>query len=711
LTTCFGVSSCESEGGLFVWGACDTSANVEVCDGLDNDCDGVVDEGFKINGKYAADDHCGMCGINCSLKWSVEEQHVLGVCDPDLPEGPDCVIGECVTAQVGGGTPCSSDADCAGDPAGPNCLPGFFQCGKACDNDFQCAAGACVDGWCSPACQSNGQCHSLFGQGAECVGGHCRTTYQYVDLDDWTGNGCECPAAVGLQLDEPDLFSDFPLPGASYVDRNCDGIDGDLSTALFVSGGFENGDGSPGSPFGSIQQAVEAFVPGVHSHILVATGSYAEQVVLVNGSKLFGGYAPDFSQRDIALFPTVIAGPVPDFAAPPVVHGTVNASNITQETVMAGFTVYGYDVPGGAESAGQASYALYVSGSSDALLLANNWFLGGQGAPGKSGENGASGTAGGKGKNGLHSAECINGVTCTGWGCNQESCSGHSQPGGLGGTNPACPASKGCSGMESEGGESPQVADNPAPGCSYSAGGYQANYSGGASNLCKYDCYVPPHMVGPSGITGVDGSAGNGGAGCQNSLGTFSNGDWVGGAGLVGSPGGYGTGGQGGSSGANVSNSKSAVCSVGNLAGDLGASGGGGGSGACGGLGGHVGQSGGATVAVLLASGKNGAYAVLSGNLIARGYGGAGGPGGNGGSGGKGGAGGAGGGGGGGCGGPSIGLAVLGTATAPYVNSNGFSVEEGQPLGGPGGPGGLSVSQNNSGTKGQRGGDANAKQW
>ncbi|MBM4370537.1 MAG: hypothetical protein FJ098_02735, partial [Deltaproteobacteria bacterium] len=38
--TCWGITTCGPEGELFTWGPCDTSGSVEVCDGLDNDCDG-----------------------------------------------------------------------------------------------------------------------------------------------------------------------------------------------------------------------------------------------------------------------------------------------------------------------------------------------------------------------------------------------------------------------------------------------------------------------------------------------------------------------------------------------------------------------------------------------------------------------------------------------------------------------------------------------
>ena len=737
LTTCFGISSCQPEGnGFFAWGDCDTSANTEVCDGLDNDCNGTADDGFLTDGEYADNEHCGECGKNCALKWSPEQQHVVGVCNKDLPGGPDCVVGGCLDTKVGGGTPCTSDGDCAGDEAGPTCLPDFFQCGTNCTNDAQCAAGDCIDGSCAPPCNENAQCAAMFGDWSTCGEGHCRTTYQYVDRDDWTGNGCECPAAVGMPIDQPDVFDVFPLPGAVYVDRNCDGVDGDVATALFVSADTLGGDGSYAAPFGSIQQALDAFDAGMHSHVLVATGNYDEQVVLKNGVLLYGGYSPDFLQRDVAMFPTVVKGPPPDFANPAVIHGTVNAANITTQTVIAGFSIYGYDVPATQAAAGRTAYAVYISGSSSALLVTNNWIIGGQGGPGIDGANGQAGTPGQPGGIGNNSAECINGITCTGNGCNQLNCSGHLQAGGAAGTNPSCATAKGCEGMESEGGDSPQQKDNPQSGCTYSSGGTAATYWGGPSNLCKYDCFVNTNMLGYSGIDGGPGYAGDGGTGCTGGFGAIADGDWVGPNAAAGQAGTAGKGGQGGGAGANINNSKSAACNVGNHAGDLGASGGGGGAGGCGGHGGAPGQHGGASIAVMVASGANGSFPGIPGNLVTRGYGGPGGPGGNGGTGGKGGTGGlggtsgtaawcagkggsggrggdggAGGGGGGGCGGAAIGIAVVGTQGQPYEDSNAFTLENAQATGGTGGAGGISIDPADNGTPGTTGPSQNVRSY
>src|SRR5687767_7731853 len=56
---------------------CQTSNDgVEICDGLDNDCNGTVDD--VVAAKLAKDpNHCGACGVVCDFT----AQKQFGVCD------------------------------------------------------------------------------------------------------------------------------------------------------------------------------------------------------------------------------------------------------------------------------------------------------------------------------------------------------------------------------------------------------------------------------------------------------------------------------------------------------------------------------------------------------------------------------------------------------------------------------------------------------
>jgi len=80
---CYGVQFCEENG----WGECLLSE--EVCDGKDNDCNGTIDDGF-INvqtNKYDTDEHCGICGNNCTAMTATRS---FGKCNSSGPI-PICV--------------------------------------------------------------------------------------------------------------------------------------------------------------------------------------------------------------------------------------------------------------------------------------------------------------------------------------------------------------------------------------------------------------------------------------------------------------------------------------------------------------------------------------------------------------------------------------------------------------------------------------------
>ncbi len=65
-------------------------APLDVCDEADNDCDGMIDEGFRdARGAYSLDiHHCGECGVDCTLSTAPEGDLVCG----GDPFAPRCVL-------------------------------------------------------------------------------------------------------------------------------------------------------------------------------------------------------------------------------------------------------------------------------------------------------------------------------------------------------------------------------------------------------------------------------------------------------------------------------------------------------------------------------------------------------------------------------------------------------------------------------------------
>ncbi len=333
---CIGQQVCRADAGF---DDCDSSLTaLELCDGLDNDCDGKIDQPFintQDSGTYDTDQHCGNCTTNCIAQWSPTIQHAIGGCR--LAPAPTCEIVACTSSTIPGGKLCQSNADCGGGV----CDPTFHQC--AC-NGTTCAAGEiCSAGFCTRACMTGSTCSGAYGATSQCGdAGVCVVPYTFVDADKDSTNGCECPAASGL-ADAPDVFPTYPAAGVAYVDRDCDGIDGVAATSLFVWAQTPNSQGTRAKPYRTLREAVQAFDPTRNTAILVAQGSYTEQVVLKNGVQIFGGYSSDFTKRDVVTFPTLIEAPEPDFSST-VRRGSVNAENLTSTTVLAGFTIRGYDV-------------------------------------------------------------------------------------------------------------------------------------------------------------------------------------------------------------------------------------------------------------------------------------------------------------------------------------------------------------------------------
>jgi len=539
----------------------------------------------------------------------------------------------------------------------------------------------------------------------------CNPPYQ--DVDGIPTNGCECLPQPG-----DDLAGDG-------IDSNCDGIDGEVGNGIFVAKDGDDGNsGSIDEPKLTIAAALTAANMQNKRDIYVATGVYSENIVLVNGKGLFGGYSPDFRDRDTTTQETAILGDVPSGNE----AGTITAAGLgnsgNAKTIVDGFTIFGFNA---ANQPGDNSYAIYLSDCGPNVEITNNRIFGGAGGNGGLGSGGTDGGDGSNGGNGVDSVQtsltCAGSDETDGGSGGSNSCNGTNVSGGDGGDS-NCPnydiASYPNGNWEDNVGQEPPGANE--------AGASGAGSGGGAGGSAGWDgwialdnslcgtCSVGQQGAGTPGANGTEGTDGIAGNGCTNGAGSVVGGQWRGLAGSDGADGSNGAGGGGGGSGRGVLFQNDCHFPDNDppfLANDfLGGTGGGGGAGGCRGTNGQGGEAGGGSFGIFMTySSSTSNVPVVANNVIRRGAGGQGGTGGPGGSGGlpglggdggdeeanfccgtggtggDGGRGGHGGGGGGGCGGASYGIyAHNANGVGSYNSSNTFEVGGTGGAGGQGGP-------------------------
>ncbi|MDX9724552.1 MAG: hypothetical protein RBU37_27640 [Myxococcota bacterium] len=484
----------------------------------------------------------------------------------------------------------------------------LFHCGgcqQVCS--IQNAEGGCEQGVCTfLACQEN-----------------------FIDLDQNTNNGCEYYCKFETELD---------LPDAAFLDANCDGVDGDLSQAVFVApDGNDLALGTEDSPVQTINTGIQKALDRDLTQVYVSMGVYDETVILADGVSVFGSFSRSAGWKRAESYLTSIAPTT-------LVNGRMlgmRGMDLVTPTYVSGFSI----LPGDTTQPGASNYGLHCLRCSG-LVVTGNVITAGRAGSGLKGQDGSTGSPG------------SNGGTGGGGSCNGDS----PGAGGSGGSSPAG-RTGGVGGVGGKEGE-----HNGATG-----GTGQINIAGGAGGA-----WGDPGKTGAQGNTGPNGSDGLCGQG--GAAGSVIDGYWVGTDGLVGGTGEPGHGGGGGGGGGAQS---CLLCNDGS-----GNGGGGGGGGGAGGNGGRGGGAGGGSFGLFLidstgievsenrirsGQGGDGGGGGLGGGGGDGGSGGNGGnsctgevgPGGRGGNGGRGGTGGAGGGG---AGGPSYGIYKVNTELYSFTN-------------------------------------------
>jgi hypothetical protein len=525
-----------------------TVTGVEICDGLDNDCDGLTDEGFStVNDPL----NCGLCGRVCNVNNGNISQYACiastcgimtcsaGYSDCDQSYATGCErnvsadvnnCGNCnVVCTTPNGTPACVSSQCAVGA----CNLGFANCNGLVPDGCEANTNTNVDhcGNCPTICPNRPNSTRA------CNVGSCSFTCLpgFVDQDGLAVNGCEYGCAVQPGADNPD---------DNATDSNCDGIDGDASKAIFVSkNGNDLNPGTRALPKLTVQAAINA-ASVVMNHVYISEGTYDESITLNNGISLFGGYSANNNWVRGAQFPVTIRSNI-------INNGriiTVTGNNITNPTTLAYLTIQGRDTNVQSTSV----YAMHCTNCT-ALTIRTATLLGGSAGPGAPGSAGAQGDTGGNGANGQNGTCDANINGAPGGPGGSSTCN---RGGGYGGTGGRYGSNRGTDGLPGNFGSSGGSAGNGGdpgragnPGTNGAPGGPGTHGSGGNGGAVQLNFWVSAN--GSAGTAGEDGNGGGGGGGGGGQGCTFcddGNGNGGGGGGAGGCAGGGGGGGSGGGS-------------------------------------------------------------------------------------------------------------------------------------------------------------------
>ncbi|MEQ1505163.1 MAG: MopE-related protein, partial [Myxococcota bacterium] len=426
--------------------------NVELCDGLDNNCSGSADEN-QVNVTYYPDadgDGFGNAlGATTSTCLGPPAGKVADDtdCDDTRPGvnpgasettcnglNDDCAVGT-LDRPDGDGDGSAVCDDC--DDADPGNEPGGSEICDGRDNDCDTIADdgllfvaswpdADADGWGDPAGPEDSTCDGIpsgnVGNDLDCDDADAALNQDDLDSDSFST--CDGDCDDGDDTTFPGAPDD---PDATFTDNDCDGIDGNKANAAFVA---KNGSDlnnllcSFAQPCKTIDYA-QGIADGLGLHqVYVRTGTYGGGVDLVDGMEIYGGFDVNWVRGDNLApgFTVTLQG---GLDAVDNEFITVTARSVTASLVD--LQIDGSAATGTTNRNGRSSYAVHAEGSTLTLTrLEVN-----QGA-------GAAGLAGTAGTDASQvSAGSARGIDGPGGGATQI-CSTSRPSGGGAGSNTSC---------------------------------------------------------------------------------------------------------------------------------------------------------------------------------------------------------------------------------------------------------------------------------
>lgn len=310
------------------------TGGTEICNFNDDDCSGSADEIFDIENDV---NYCGDC-LPCALDNSATHECVRGEC-----RAVDCEAGwgDCndsfsdgcernIWANSACGLTCETPTDCtaldsvetvhceAGACVIDDCLDGFEHCDSSTSNG--CEVDLSDPATCGTSCVDFDVCFFPNAEATctdgDCEMGLCDDDYYNIDPDDPEDpddDGCEygpCEFVAGIDIPNRVVHNEGTLDEwIEFVDSDCDGIDGDIGHAIFVSvdtGSDTSPNCSMDAPCASIERGITFAQLWSRTQILVADGTYQSvdegganiPLEVPDGIGIYGGYDLNWIRAD-----------------------------------------------------------------------------------------------------------------------------------------------------------------------------------------------------------------------------------------------------------------------------------------------------------------------------------------------------------------------------------------------------------------------------